>query len=163
MGLNRPPAVVVVGSMNIDLIAYARRAPGPGETVIGDRFQSGFGGKGANQAAMARLLGADVSFVGALGDDLYATMTLENFARLGVHSTGVHARDRIERGRADLGGGGRHEPDHRRPRRERPRDTPSMLRPPSRPWSASMPSSGSSRSRRQPRWRGSRLRGRAAR
>jgi ribokinase len=75
--------------MNIDLIAYARRAPGPGETVIGERFQSGFGGKGANQAAMARLLGADVSFVGALGDDLYATMTLENFARLGVQSAGV--------------------------------------------------------------------------
>jgi ribokinase len=75
--------------MNIDLIAYTRRAPGPGETVIGERFQSGFGGKGANQAVMARLLGADVSFVGALGDDLYATMTLENFARLGIEASGV--------------------------------------------------------------------------
>jgi len=83
------PAVVVIGSMNIDLIAYARRAPGPGETVIGDRFQSGFGGKGANQAVMARLLGADVAFVGALGDDLYATSTLANFARLGVNASGV--------------------------------------------------------------------------
>ncbi|MEO7665354.1 MAG: PfkB family carbohydrate kinase, partial [Candidatus Limnocylindrales bacterium] len=49
----RQASIVVVGSMNIDLIAYARRAPGPGETVIGDRFQSGFGGKGANQAVMA--------------------------------------------------------------------------------------------------------------
>ncbi len=85
----RPPAVVVVGSMNIDLVTYAQRAPGPGETVIGDRFQSGFGGKGANQAVMARLLGADVSFVGALGDDNYATMTLENFARLGIEASGV--------------------------------------------------------------------------
>jgi ribokinase len=75
--------------MNIDLIAYARRAPGPGETVIGERFQSGFGGKGANQAVMARLLGAEVAFVGALGDDLYATMTLENFARVGVDASGV--------------------------------------------------------------------------
>jgi len=75
--------------MNIDLIAYARRAPGPGETVIGDRFQSGFGGKGANQAVMARLLGADVSFVGALGDDLYASMTLDSFERLGVDASGV--------------------------------------------------------------------------
>ncbi len=88
-GSGRPPAVVVVGSMNIDLIAYTRRAPGPGETVIGERFQSGFGGKGANQAVMARLLGAEVSFVGALGDDAYATMTLENFARLGVDASGV--------------------------------------------------------------------------
>ena len=89
VGSDRPPAVAVVGSMNIDLIAYARRAPGPGETVFGERFQSGFGGKGANQAVMARLLGADVSFVGALGDDLYATMTLENFARLGIEASGV--------------------------------------------------------------------------
>lgn len=88
-GSRRPPAVVVVGSMNIDLIAYARRAPGPGETVMGDRFQSGFGGKGANQAVMARLLGADVSFVGALGDDLYASMTLDSFERLGVDASGV--------------------------------------------------------------------------
>jgi ribokinase len=88
-GSGRPPAIVVVGSMNIDLIAYAERAPGPGETVIGERFQSGFGGKGANQAVMARLLGAEVAFVGALGDDLYATMTLENFARLGIDSSGV--------------------------------------------------------------------------
>ncbi|HEX5589392.1 MAG TPA: ribokinase, partial [Candidatus Limnocylindrales bacterium] len=62
---------------------------GPGETVIGERFQSGFGGKGANQAVMARLLGADVSFVGALGDDLYATMTLENFDRFGIDAAGV--------------------------------------------------------------------------
>jgi ribokinase len=89
MRSNRPPAVVVVGSMNIDLIAYTQRAPGPGETVIGDRFHSGFGGKGANQAVMARLLGADVAFVGALGDDLYATMTLENFEELGVDASSV--------------------------------------------------------------------------
>ncbi len=75
--------------MNIDLIAYARRAPGPGETVIGDRFQSGFGGKGANQAVMARLLGAEVSFIGALGDDAYAAMTVENFERLGIDASGV--------------------------------------------------------------------------
>jgi ribokinase len=83
------PAVIVVGSMNIDLIAYAQRAPGPGETVMGDRFASGFGGKGANQAVMARLLGAEVAMVGALGDDLYATMTLDNFAARGVDAGGV--------------------------------------------------------------------------
>ena len=85
----QPPMIAVVGSMNIDLVAYAQRAPGPGETVMGDRFQSGFGGKGANQAVMARLLGADVSFVGALGDDAYAAMTLANFARVGVDAGGV--------------------------------------------------------------------------
>lgn len=81
--------IIVMGSMNTDLVAYVRRAPGPGETVIGERFQSGFGGKGANQAVMARLLGADVSFVGALGDDAYADLTLENFGRLGIDASGV--------------------------------------------------------------------------
>jgi ribokinase len=86
---DRAPVIAVVGSMNIDLVTYAHRAPGPGETVIGERFQSGFGGKGANQAVMARLLGADVTFVGALGDDAYADMTLENFGRVGVDASGV--------------------------------------------------------------------------
>ncbi len=84
-----PPAIVVVGSMNTDLVTYADRAPGPGETVIGTGFQSGFGGKGANQAVMARLLGAEVAFIGALGADSYAAQTLENFARFGIDTSGV--------------------------------------------------------------------------
>ena len=46
------PVVAVVGSLNIDLIAYTSRVPTAGETVIGERFQMGFGGKGANQAVM---------------------------------------------------------------------------------------------------------------
>ena len=83
------PAIVVVGSMNMDLVTYVDRVPGPGETVLGRRFESGFGGKGANQAVMARLLGAEVAFVGALGDDSYADATLENFARLGIETGGV--------------------------------------------------------------------------
>ena len=78
------PHVVVVGSCNIDLVAYASRIPGPGETILGDRFAMGFGGKGANQAVMAARLGADVTMVGALGYDLYADMTLRNFGEQGV-------------------------------------------------------------------------------
>ncbi len=72
------PVVAVVGSLNIDLIAYTRRVPSAGETVIGQRFQMGFGGKGANQAVMAARLGARVAMVGALGDDVYAGMTFDN-------------------------------------------------------------------------------------
>lgn len=83
------PAIVVVGSLNIDLVAYTTRVPGAGETVIGARFQMGFGGKGANQAVMAARLGARVSMVGALGDDVYAGMTLENLARQGVDASHV--------------------------------------------------------------------------
>jgi ribokinase len=83
------PHVAVVGSCNIDLIAYAARIPGPGETILGDRFAMGFGGKGANQAVMAARLGASVSMIGALGDDLYAQMTLRNFADQGVDAANV--------------------------------------------------------------------------
>jgi ribokinase len=82
-----PPTLAVVGSLNIDLVTYVQRVPSPGETVIGDRFQMGFGGKGANQAVMAARLGARVSMIGALGDDLYAQMTIDNLDRQGVDST----------------------------------------------------------------------------
>ena len=83
------PVIAVVGSLNIDLIAYAARVPAAGETVIGDRFVMGFGGKGANQAVMAARLGARVSMVGALGDDVYAGMTFENLAAQGVDATRI--------------------------------------------------------------------------
>jgi ribokinase len=84
-----PPTLVVVGSANIDLVAYLDRVPDPGETVVGGRFAQAFGGKGANQAVMAARLGAAVSFVGALGDDAYADSTLANFAEQGVGAGGI--------------------------------------------------------------------------
>jgi len=83
------PVIAVVGSLNIDLVAYTSRVPNAGETVVGDRFQMGFGGKGANQAVMAARLGARVAMVGALGDDVYAGMTLDNLDRQGVDATHV--------------------------------------------------------------------------
>lgn len=83
------PVVAVVGSLNIDLIAYTSRVPAAGETVIGERFQMGFGGKGANQAVMAARLGARVAMVGALGDDVYAGMTFDNLARQDVDAVHV--------------------------------------------------------------------------
>jgi len=89
MSAGGAPAIAVVGSMNIDLIAYAARVPERGETVLGDRFQMGFGGKGANQAVMAARLGGAVSMIGGLGDDSYAEMTLANLAAVGVDGGGV--------------------------------------------------------------------------
>ena len=82
--------IVVVGSANIDLIAYTRRVPEAGETVVGDRFKMGFGGKGANQAVMARLLGSEVHMICCLGDDPYGQMYLDNFAEYGVDVSHVH-------------------------------------------------------------------------
>ena len=61
--------VIVVGSVNVDLVVTARTLPAPGETVIGGRFAQHHGGKGGNQAVAAARLGAPTSFVGAVGDD----------------------------------------------------------------------------------------------
>jgi ribokinase len=63
--------VIVVGSVNVDLVVTAERLPGPGETVIGGRFARHHGGKGGNQAVAAARLGARTSFVGAVGDDAF--------------------------------------------------------------------------------------------
>jgi len=72
-----------------DMVAYARVLPEAGETVVGDSFALGFGGKGANQAVMCALLGASVSFVGCVGDDVFGEMTLENFASFGIDASRV--------------------------------------------------------------------------
>ena len=61
--------VVVVGSLNLDLVATTRRLPGPGETVLGTAFAEHAGGKGLNQAVAAARAGASVAFIGAVGDD----------------------------------------------------------------------------------------------
>jgi ribokinase len=83
------PWLTVVGSTMIDLVTYAARMPERGETVVGDRFAQGFGGKGANQAVMARLMGAHVAMVNALGDDGYGGQTIANFARYGIDTAHV--------------------------------------------------------------------------
>ncbi|HKB27958.1 MAG TPA: ribokinase [Candidatus Limnocylindrales bacterium] len=83
------PSIAVVGSANVDLVAYVDRVPAAGETVRGRRFAQGFGGKGANQAVMAARLGASVAFIGALGDDAYADSTVANFETQGIDTRGI--------------------------------------------------------------------------
>jgi ribokinase len=78
------PAIWVVGSTMIDMVTYASRPPAAGETLLGDRFDLGFGGKGANQAVMCARLGADVTMVNAVGDDSFGTMTIDNLRAEGV-------------------------------------------------------------------------------
>ena len=82
--------VIVVGSTMIDLVAYSQRVPEAGETIIGDRFQMGFGGKGANQAVMASLLGARVAMVNCVGDDSYGQLTRDNLGSFGIDTDHVH-------------------------------------------------------------------------
>jgi ribokinase len=83
------PTIAVVGSTNMDLVAYVSRAPEAGETVRGSRFEQGFGGKGANQAVMAARLGAPVAFIGAVGDDAYGAAMVANFEREGIDVSGI--------------------------------------------------------------------------
>ena len=68
--------IVVVGSINLDLVARVPRLPRPGETLAGASFAVHPGGKGANQALAARRAGADVALVGAVGDDAFAEPAL---------------------------------------------------------------------------------------
>ena len=64
-----PGKVCIVGSINMDLVVRAPRLPAPGETVSGDSYKTYPGGKGANQAVAAQRMGAQVSFIGAIGQD----------------------------------------------------------------------------------------------
>ncbi len=77
------PKICVVGASNMDLISYAPRLPKLGETLTGTRFQTGFGGKGANQAVMAAKLGAAVAMITKLGEDSFGHDILKNYQTLG--------------------------------------------------------------------------------
>jgi ribokinase len=81
--------IVVVGSTMIDLVAFADRLPGPGETLVGTRFLQGFGGKGANQAVAAARFGASVAMVSAVGDDPNGRAILDNLGAQGVATDDV--------------------------------------------------------------------------
>src|SRR3954454_23286367 len=84
-----PGTVVVVGSINADLVVTLDALPAPGETVIGGRFARHGGGKGANQAVASARAGARVRFVGAVGDDDFGTAALEELRNEGVDVTAV--------------------------------------------------------------------------
>jgi ribokinase len=79
--------VIVVGSVNVDLVVSVARLPEPGETVVGGRFERHHGGKGGNQAVAAARLGATTAFVGAIGDDAFG-----DDARDALHAEGIDLR-----------------------------------------------------------------------
>ena len=68
------PVIAVVGSAMMDLTAYADVLPEAGQTLAGQLFTTGFGGKGANQAVMAARCGAQVHFIGKLGKDVFVNL-----------------------------------------------------------------------------------------
>ena len=82
----RPAVIAVVGSAMMDLTAYADVLPEAGQTLAGQLFTTGFGGKGANQAVMAAHCGAEVHFIGKLGNDVFGTAIADNFVKVGIQS-----------------------------------------------------------------------------
>jgi ribokinase len=83
------PRICVVGSSNIDLTFRTQRLPRSGETLAGQSFQLGFGGKGANQAVMAARLGARVTMVSRVGCDVFGEQTIRNYQQNGIDTTYV--------------------------------------------------------------------------
>jgi len=96
------PKITVVGSNMVDLITYVDRMPKEGETIEAPRFEMGFGGKGANQAVAAALLGADVCMVTKVGDDLFGPNTKKNFERHGIDTTWVETVPGVSSGVAPI-------------------------------------------------------------
>ena len=80
----KKPRIVVVGSVNTDMVVKGKRLPGPGETVSGGSFLMAGGGKGANQAVAAARLGAEVTLVAKVGKDTLGDQAIANFRREGI-------------------------------------------------------------------------------
>jgi len=93
---------MVVGSANVDLTTYHDAFPKPGETIFGESFDLGFGGKGANQAVAARLCGANVAVVAKVGKDLFGPATVKNFESLGIDTTYVSTAEGVSSGVAPI-------------------------------------------------------------
>lgn len=93
------PRIVVVGSVNTDMVVKSERIPAPGETITGGQFVMAAGGKGANQAVAAARLGAEVTLVARVGTDVFGEHAVENYRGEGIavdlivrdpdHATGV--------------------------------------------------------------------------
>ena len=78
--------ITVIGSSNTDMIIKVPRIPKPGETVLGGKFSTAPGGKGANQAVAAARSGGNVTFVARVGDDIFGEQALKGFKDDGINT-----------------------------------------------------------------------------
>ncbi|MGI8659198.1 MAG: ribokinase [Candidatus Limnocylindria bacterium] len=101
--------VIVVGSINVDLVVAADRLPRPGETVLGGRFAIHDGGKGANQAVAAARAGARVTMIGAVGTDAYGERSIAALEAEGIDVSRVRWLDDVTTGVAIIAVGPRGE------------------------------------------------------
>ncbi|MHB9145784.1 MAG: ribokinase [Symbiobacteriia bacterium] len=94
------PDIVVLGSLNMDLVARVPRRPAGGETLTGSDFRTVPGGKGANQAVAAARLGARVAMVGRVGSDVFGTSLVEGLRRDGIDTACVEQTPGVSSGTA---------------------------------------------------------------
>jgi ribokinase len=94
----KPPAVLVVGSANMDMVVSCDRFPEPGETVLTDQLTMYPGGKGANQAVACARLGGTVHFLGKMGDDVFRGQLLESLVADGIDADHVLVDDTASTG-----------------------------------------------------------------
>lgn len=89
MSGSNPPAIAVLGGVNMDLVTYSSRFPGPGETIAGRRFLTYPGGKGANQAVAVARLGARAAMIGRVGDDIFGPQLITALQTAGVDTSRI--------------------------------------------------------------------------
>ena len=94
--------VVVVGSLNVDLVVRAQRLPQPGETLTGDSFATDQGGKGANQAVAAARMGVPVAMIGRVGGDDHGRRMLAALQHEGIDATAIGVDDALPTGVAAI-------------------------------------------------------------
>ena len=82
--MSEQPNILVVGSVNMDLVVRARRMPAPGETVMGRGFVTSPGGKGGNQAVVAARMGANCRMIGRVADDAFGHQLIDSLKEAGV-------------------------------------------------------------------------------
>ncbi|WP_141431663.1 ribokinase [Bacillus sp. 03113] len=83
------PDIVVVGSLNMDMVVKVKRKPDWGETVLGSNFFMSPGGKGGNQAYAAGKLGASVAMIGQVGNDVFGSQLMQNLKKVGVDASSI--------------------------------------------------------------------------
>lgn len=91
--MSEQPEIVVIGSLNADLVQNVDRLPKPGETVVGGNLETFSGGKGANQAYAAGRMGARVRMIGQVGNDSLASLLLDSLRSAGVNTDSVGAAE----------------------------------------------------------------------
>lgn len=92
------PLILVVGSINMDLVVRAPHMPSPGETILGENFATQPGGKGANQAVAAARLGGRVAMIGRVGNDAFGTTLREGLEAEGIDTQCLMTNETVASG-----------------------------------------------------------------